>query len=325
MTISYPDVSNHNGGMPLQAGTVACFAKASEGTGYADPFYTHFKAEAARVGAVFGAYHFLRQGNGAGQARYCFGIVGRDVPLMLDFEPEYDAAGNPVSRPTLADAVAFRDAYRALGGSIRLNYLPKWYWQELGSPSLAPLADLGLVASEYIGYSDSGPGWAPYGGLTPAVWQYTDKLAYSGQQVDFNAFRGTLDQFRSLLGLTTNPGVDMAALESDDPNFLAAIWRLKAAVDLDPAVQGGPTKGEKNALAALLGAIAADVAALKAQSATELADLTTISAEVGQIQAPEVTQDALNAAVKAALLDPAVLKAIAHAGAVELHNDTPAS
>ena len=141
MTIAYPDLSNHNGSMPLQAGTVACFAKSSEGTGYRDDYYPHFKAEAGRVGALFGAYHFLREGNGAAQARFAYSIVGPGVPMMIDFEPEYDQNGNPISLPSVADAIAFRDTYRSLGGLVRLNYLPRWYWAgHLGSPSLAPLA-----------------------------------------------------------------------------------------------------------------------------------------------------------------------------------------
>lgn len=203
MTIAYPDVSNHEGAMALQSGTVACFAKSSEGTGYTDPYYLHFKAEAARVGALFGAYHFLRQGDGAGQAGFAYSIVGPRVPLMIDFEPEYDANGSPISLPSLADAVAFRDTYRELGGLVRLNYLPHWYWAgHLGSPSLAPLADLALVSSGYTTYSDTGPGWASYGGLEPQIWQYTDKLPYSGRLVDFNAYRGTVQDFAALLGLS---------------------------------------------------------------------------------------------------------------------------
>lgn len=66
-------------------------------------------------------------------------------------------------------------------------------------------------------------------------------------------------------------------------------------------------------------------AALTAQEGAELAGLQSIAAKVGQIQAPQITQDALNAAVAAALQDPAVARGIAHALAVELHNDTPAS
>ena len=196
MTIWYPDVSNHEGAMALEAGTVAVIAKATEGTGYVDPFFEHFKSEAARVGAMFGGYHFLHAGNGAGQARFCFQHVGPGVPVMIDLEPTTG------SMPTVQDGLDFAAEFRALGGICSLVYLPHWYWQQLGSPSLLPLAlaDLGLVSSGYTAYSDSGPGWTPYGGVTPAVWQYTDALAYSGQSVDFNAYRGTIDQFKTLLG-----------------------------------------------------------------------------------------------------------------------------
>lgn len=193
MTVSYPDVSNYNGPMPLQAGTVACFAKSSEGTGFRDAQYAHFKAEAARVGALFGAYHFLLQGDGAGQARWAFSIVGPGIPMMIDFEP------SGTSHPTIADAVTFRDTYRALGGLCTMNYLPHWYWQQLGSPPLAPLADLALVTSGYTAYSDTAPQWQPYGGLTPAIWQWTDAQPYSGQKVDFNAYRGTREQLAALM------------------------------------------------------------------------------------------------------------------------------
>lgn len=272
MTIAFPDVSNHNGAMTLQPDTVACLAKASEGTGYRDPYYAHFKAESARVGALFGAYHFLREGDGAAQARFAYSVIGAGVPTMIDFEPEYDADGNPISLPTLADAAAFRDAFRSLGGLIRLNYLPHEYWADhLGSPSLAPLADLALVSSDYTAYSDTGPGWAPYGGLTPAIWQWTDSLAYSGQRVDFNAYRGTIDQLRALLGLS-NTEADMAVTLAD-ANLIADEVLNRALGEIDLA---GRQTGEKRSLGNLV-----------AQSRAELdAKLDAVAAAVAKIAAP---------------------------------------
>ena len=295
MTIAFPDVSNHNGAMPLEAATVACLAKATEGTTYRDPYYLHYKAEAARVGALFGAYHFLRQGNGAAQARFAYGIIGPGIPTMIDFEPEYDADGNPISLPTIADAVAFRDTFRSLGGLIRLNYLPHEYWADhLGSPSLATLADLALVSSNYTAYSDTGPGWEPYGGLTPAIWQWTDSLPYSGQAVDFNAYRGTIDQLRALLGLTPTED-DVAPLTTAEADLVAdrVLNRLLGEIDL----AGNPT-GTKLSLgqavararaaeAALAGKLAAPVDA-KALAAAVVAGLTPIVENAVQTgQAPD--------------------------------------
>lgn len=221
MTIWYPDVSNHNGEMTLEAGTVAVFAKATEGTTFTDKFYAHFKGEASRVGAVFGAYHFLHRGDGAAQARHCFSVVGAGVSVMVDCEPTTG------SNPTVQDVVDFVTEYRALGGLVSLVYLPKWYWKNLGSPSLAKLTalKLGLVSSAYPGsYSDTGEGWSRYGTdePVPAVWQYTDKLSYAGQSVDFNAYRGTVEEFKTLLGYTTKP-TSSAATMGDDLTYLISV------------------------------------------------------------------------------------------------------
>lgn len=292
MTIWYPDVSNHEGAMPLESGTVAVCAKASEGTTYADPYYGHYKAEAARVGALFFAYHFLHEHSGAAQASVCHGIVGSGINVMIDLEP---TAGN---NPTLQDAVDFATEFRTLGGLCTLVYLPHWYWQQLGSPSLAPLAAAGLsvVASNYTAYAETGPGWAGYGGLNPVIWQYTDALPYSGQSVDFNAFRGTVAGLQALLGYTED---DMTP---DQDNKLTQLYNA--------VFFGGDSMGTKPAGAA---------------SNSLVAKADSLLATVGAIAAPSVDPAALAGAVKAALADPAVLGALAHAVAVELHNDTPAS
>jgi hypothetical protein len=74
---------------------------------------------------------------------------------MLDWETTTG------SSPTVSDAVAFIDEFRKLGGTCNLAYLPKWYWQQIGSPSLQPVIDrkISLVSSDYLasGYSDTGP------------------------------------------------------------------------------------------------------------------------------------------------------------------------
>lgn len=229
MTIWYPDISGFQAGVSLR-GTVAVCCKATEGTGYVNPDYARARGNAAANGAWFFAYHFLHAGQAAAQAAHAHATVGR-TPLMLDVEPTTG------SNPSLADAVAFVDAYRKLGGVIGLVYLPRWYWSgglrllrqaasqgiigrrselanprpediiAMGSPSLAPLASRGmhLVSSSYTAYSDTGPGWQPYGGLTPAVWQYTSSFAFNGYRVDFNAFKGTVDQLQAAAAGTVAP------------------------------------------------------------------------------------------------------------------------
>jgi peptidoglycan hydrolase-like protein with peptidoglycan-binding domain len=200
MTIFYPDVSGYQAGISF-AGCVIAVAKATEGTGYTNPEYAAAKVRAANAGAYFCAYHFLHAGNGAGQASYAYGLVGSEVPLMIDCEAEYNSNGTLASAPQVTDVVDFVNEYRALGGKTYLLYLPHWYWQgDMGSASLTPVIDLGmlLVSSDYTTYSDTGPGWAPYGGMTPVIWQYTSSATLNGvNNVDFNAYMGTLADFEA--------------------------------------------------------------------------------------------------------------------------------
>ena len=218
MTIFYPDVSSYQAGISF-AGCVIAMVKATENDNYTNPDYAAAQKRAAAAGAYFCAYHFLHEGNGAGQASYAFGVVGPDVPLMIDFEPAYNADGTIASAPQVSDAVDFVNAYRALGGTVYLLYLPHWYWQgNLASPSLASVIDLGLllVSSDYTGYSDTGPGWTAYGGMTPVVWQYTSSATLNGVvNVDMNAYKGTLPDFQAQVTTGAAAGAEPTLVEGD--------------------------------------------------------------------------------------------------------------
>ncbi len=214
MTIFYPDVSSFQTGVSFSGAPIA-MVKATEGTDYTNPDYSPAKIRAKDAGAFFCAYHFLQEGNGAAQAEHAFSVAG-STPLMLDVETE--TLNGVTSNPSVTDTAAFVSQYRALGGVIYLLYLPRWYWQSLGSPSLAPLIGLGLllVSSNYTAYSDSGPGWASYGGMVPVIWQYTSSGTLNGvNPVDFNAYRGTLANFQSQVTTGAQPGSGPMLQESE--------------------------------------------------------------------------------------------------------------
>ena len=114
------------------------------------------------------------------------------------------------SRPSLANVLAYVDAAHSTGLNLKLVYLPRWYWSQLGSPDLRPLADRGLhlVSSAYpggrgtaaqISPGDNAAGWSPYGGMTPTLYQFTDAASEAGQLVDVNAFRGSLADLTAIL------------------------------------------------------------------------------------------------------------------------------
>jgi len=267
MTVFFPDVSHYQAGLRL-TGAIAVIAKASQGTGYLDPAYAGFKAQAGTLGIPFCAYHWLDTTPAAAQAAHAYSVIGPHVPVMIDDEQ---------GRIDVGHTLAFVAAYRALGGSVVLEYAPHWLWDSSGRPDLRPLtaAGLSLISSAYPagGYplTDNGPGWAPYGGVTPAIWQYTDKQQFGGQHVDFNAIRGTAQDLRALLGLG---GTDMAdGFNAADRNALGTIYNLIAEahtgdVSLQvPAYLHGQSSLMKT-IAALASAVTApaplDVAALAA-------------------------------------------------------------
>ena len=96
------DVSNNNGALDLRTfkGLDFCIGKCSEGTGFVDNTFGHYRAEAESLGVVFGAYHFLHAENldGLGEAlwflRHFTPVSG--VGVWIDYEtfgasPKVDA------------------------------------------------------------------------------------------------------------------------------------------------------------------------------------------------------------------------------------------
>jgi hypothetical protein len=189
MTIQFPDRSNHDGQLPV-VGLTALISKATEGTSFVDSTFHYYRDAAAVAGIPYCAYHFLHDHDIAAQAGHAFSVIGPEVPVMLDWEKT-----NSGELPGWSAGWGFIQAYRALGGLLHLAYLPKWFWALIGSPDLRPLqaADVSIVSSNYPpgGYSENGPGWNPYGGVTPAIWQYQGSP-------DWNAYKGTQDQLWAL-------------------------------------------------------------------------------------------------------------------------------
>jgi hypothetical protein len=227
VTIFYPDISSYEDGMHIQPGTVAVVAKATEGIGYSDANYEDFKAQAAAVGAIFSGYHFLRSDSAPyAQALHYHSVAG-DTPCMLDVE----TTGS--SKPDVDQVTAFIKSLKGLGGRVWGVYFPKWYWGDVGG-DLGRLTAAGavLVSSNYTAYSDSGPGWAAYGGATPVIWQYTSSQSYAGQAVDFNAFKGTVAELSAIIN------GDDVALTADE---IRAIARAVYEYGEESIVDGGQT------------------------------------------------------------------------------------
>lgn len=208
MTFTFPDINEYKD--VSLAGLSFVEMRATIGLEQ-DLRYNQYGNECIARGISPLAYHFLNHsyagtGSPEEQADFSYSVVGPRIPLMLDTEPNlgFDA---PV-----AEGVRFVQRYRANGGVCRSVYKPKWSWENQGKPSLKPFQDLGLalVASDYgVPYSDAGRGWTPYGGYDQvSIWQYTETGDLGGTHgaIDWNAFRGTLNELIVLVGIPTSHG-----------------------------------------------------------------------------------------------------------------------
>lgn len=294
--LTYYDISSYQAGMSVK-GLIVCI-KATESTNYTNPYFKGWISSGAEY--AFG-YHFLHAGNAAAQAQHYYSVAGK-TPCMIDCEPEGS------SDPTVSDCVTFATELRRLGGVCNLVYYPKWY---AGSQSLRSLSEAGLhlVSSDYTSYSDSGPGWASYGGVAPVVWQYTDAAEVNGKSVDANAYKGTLAQFKALVEGTTSGDEDMA-LSDDD---VVKIWAYKHIVD------GKNTEPTGSDVHQNIATTTADVMAMKSALASVQTAITAVESKISSLSQPSVDATALaNALVGNSTFVNAVASAVVKAIGADL-------
>lgn len=214
------DISNHQGDISIEQivaeGYSAVICKASEGTSFRDGWFDGWIPRIKAAGAIPGAYHFLRAGDGAAQARILHARVadhGGPSGFLCALDNEADASWETT--------VAFAETWREIsGGHPLLMYTGGWWWRPRGWPGaeLTPY----LWHSHYVtgsGYGSALYGqvgedfWTPgYGGWPQAtILQFSSSARVAGQVVDVNAFRGSLTELLALAGITsTTGGQDMA-------------------------------------------------------------------------------------------------------------------
>lgn len=202
MTLFYPDCSNNNWSSTQAAitfleqlvpeGFSGMCHKVSEGNYYEDPYWPVVQSWCQKSDVPLIGYHYVTTDDPNSQAETWCGNDGGAL-AMLDWEHN---GGN------LENLTAVVDAFNAAGVTVQLGYYPQWYWNQQGRGDLAGLAH-GLVSSAYPDGSGfaltiyansggkSGVGWTPYGGATPAAWQFTDQATVAGVSVDCNAYQGS--------------------------------------------------------------------------------------------------------------------------------------
>ncbi len=220
-TIFGPDISNNNGVVDLDRvkaeGFEFVWAKVSEGTSFRDTYWPRTRDWAREIGLILAGYHYIRESDPNRQADLFVDQLGdKSIAAMLDFE---EGGGG------IDNFWAVLHAIEARGVHVALSYIPRWYWERIGKPDLSRVP--GLIQSSYVegtGYAsvlypgDDSIRWAAFGGRQPDILQFTDRALIAGKTLDANAFRGTPDQLRTLLGLI--PGGDEDEMAGWNPELV---------------------------------------------------------------------------------------------------------
>lgn len=241
------DISSFQSGLDLsqvrREGFDFAIMKATEGATYVNPAFASQLGAARAAGLIVAAYHYVTNDPVAAQVANVSGHVPAGLPVIPDAEK---GAG------TIGNIRAVVDGLRAAGHVVPLLYLPQWYWDSIGSPSLAGLPP--LWSSKYPSTNPApastlyqrvpGSYWAGYGGLPVMLLQFADSAQVAGQQVDASAFGGSPDELAALLGGAPVPRSSEdtvstimlpATLAPADPHSDPSTWpRVDYAIALAP-------------------------------------------------------------------------------------------
>ena len=217
MTLFYPDVSNNNWGCPQLTddgqerlydflsnldGFAGVAHKISEGVSFVDPYGVLCKQWCVKNNFPFSGYHFVTNDSPSAQVQNYLN-AGGDENAQLDFEHMNSATGGATLNIDIFWSLV--SCFNAAGVGVKMAYIPRWYWGDIGQPDLSELATNGIkmVSSSYpCGYNygsaldlygaSGSVGWESYGGATPSAWQFTStcNVAFI-QPVDCNAYEGT--------------------------------------------------------------------------------------------------------------------------------------
>lgn len=228
------DVSNHQGAFDFAAARAEGFAfathKITEGT-WRDPWWPRARDEMAlHFAGRWGGYVFCKVDTHpdleADVALQHSG--GADFPLQIDYE-DLNRTGD------IDDLMRRVESLTARGFELLPIYLPRWYWQRMGSPDLTGLP-VGIWNSHYVngfGFAsalypgDDHAGWAPMGGKAVDILQFSETASVAGQRIDVNAIRGGDVKLAELFG-DQPKGPLMALTDEEQRELLEDVRYIRA-------------------------------------------------------------------------------------------------
>jgi GH25 family lysozyme M1 (1,4-beta-N-acetylmuramidase) len=214
---SGPDVASyqHPSGRSINwasvyaAGKRFVFVKATEGTGYRNPYFAGDWSGSHAAGLMHGAYHFarpsVRAGSAAAQARAFVATAGKsrskgDLPPTLDLE----VSGGLGPANLISWTNQWLNTVQRLTGRKAMIYSYPYFWSH-NMRGTTTFRDHRLWGASY------GSRPTTFGGAwkTWTFWQYSSTSTVSGIRAksDMNTFHGTVAQLRALANMdsTTAP------------------------------------------------------------------------------------------------------------------------
>jgi GH25 family lysozyme M1 (1,4-beta-N-acetylmuramidase) len=174
------------------------YVKATEGTGYRNPYFTQQYNGSYRVGMIRGAYHFAlpNRSSGATQANYFvsrgggWSRDGKTLPGALDIEYNpYGSTCYGLSKSAMVSWIrGFAKQYKARTGRDVVIYSTTDWWKRCTGNSSA----FGKTNPLWIARYSSSPGTLPAGWGFHTFWQHTSS------PLDQNRFNGSMTRLRVL-------------------------------------------------------------------------------------------------------------------------------
>jgi GH25 family lysozyme M1 (1,4-beta-N-acetylmuramidase) len=190
-----------------QSGTTFAFIKATEGSGYTNPWYAKDYAGAKAAGIYRGGYAFARPsataGSAAAQARYYVSVNGLasasgDLPPMLDLESN----GGLGVAALQSWVTTWLTTVKSLTGRDPVIYVSPYFWRNSMGNSTAFTA-YPLFIAEYGVSAPSVPGGWPWW----TFWQSSSSGKIGGilSNVDLDQFNGDAAGLARIANVTGAP------------------------------------------------------------------------------------------------------------------------
>ncbi|WP_078860442.1 lysozyme [Streptomyces rubellomurinus] len=199
------DVASYQGNVDWSTaaanGARFAYVKATEGTGYTNPYFAQQYNGSYNAGMIRGAYHFAlpNSSSGATQANYFvshgggWSADGQTLPPALDIEYNpYGATCYGLSQSAMVSWIRdFSNTVQYRTGRYPTIYTTtNWWTQCTGN-----YGGFGSTNPLWIARYSSSPGTLPNGWGYQTFWQYADSGTFPGDQ---NLFNGAADRLSAL-------------------------------------------------------------------------------------------------------------------------------